>query len=337
MARFRIVRVDPFEYKEEILALWRDNLPGTPPGRFEWMGENPDGPTVWYLAFDEKADTVAGSISIMPRAVKFHGVKRLSGIAGDFMVKKEYRAFGPALGLMKTIIRDYSNLGFAFLYTVPNDGAERMALRAGFEKAGYAGRLVKALNYGNSLRSRMPPAVARLIAPCINVGLKAISKDTYVRSEGEITETGDGDTLLGLSSADIESKWLIAGERNQDYIKWKFFQNPLYASRMFTYRTHAGDLLGYIVFHRENRLVHIFDMFFKNSRALDLILSRFLRDMRKGGCESVSIRIFEETSLYKIFRSYGFLAREGGFPLLFAGKMKVAPEKWLFFSGDRNL
>jgi hypothetical protein len=54
----------------------------------------------------------------MPRRIKIKGKYYFAGIVGDFMVDKRYRALGPALDLMKTVIKDYSKLGFECVSTL---------------------------------------------------------------------------------------------------------------------------------------------------------------------------------------------------------------------------
>jgi len=51
MAAFQVVHTkDPSRYREQILRLWDAYLPGTPPGRFDWMIEgNPAGPASVYV------------------------------------------------------------------------------------------------------------------------------------------------------------------------------------------------------------------------------------------------------------------------------------------------
>ena len=90
MAAFSIIQADPDKYKNEILTLWKNNLPDTPRGRLEWMKNKLEGQPIWYLAIYEETGKVAGSVSIIPRNIRVNGKTNSAGILGDFMVEKPF-------------------------------------------------------------------------------------------------------------------------------------------------------------------------------------------------------------------------------------------------------
>lgn len=338
MPKFKIIPVDPLKFKKEIISLWEDNLPGTPPGRLEWMNNNPVGATIWYLAIDEAKQIVAGSVSIMPRRLKLRGQIYVAGIVGDFMIKKEYRVFGPTLQLMKTAIKNHSRLGFAFLYTFPNQASEKIVLRAGFREIGLTKRFVKILNPGNIAKKYMNPTLANMISPGLHYVLRMLSKETYMKSDLTINEIIEPESLTELTWGGPKDQWLTIGERNSAYIKWRYFQNPLHRFRMYIYKRPAENIvLGHIIFSIKNNNVYIFDIIFYKQNVFKSILGCFLKDMRKQGYDSISIRITQESPLNGQFRKFGFFDRREDIPLLFVGDSKLIPAKWLFFNGDRNV
>lgn len=338
MQQFKIFRADPFKYKKEIISLWKNNLPDTPPGRLEWMANNPEGSATWYLAMDQKSQIVVGSISIMPRRLKFRGETYLVGIAGDLMVEKKYRVFGPFLPLLKTVIKDYSSLGFTFLYTFPNRVSEKVVLRAGFKKIGLTKRFVKPLDLRKNLQKYIHPRLVNVVFPGLNFVLRLFSKETYMKTDITVEKITNPKTLPDLSWMETENQWLTLGEKSSGYIKWRYFQNPLHRFRMYIYKQPAENIvLGQIIFSIKNNQVHIFDIIFYKQNVFKSILGRFLKDMRKHGYGSISIRITQESPLNGQFRKFGFFDRKEDIPLLFAGDSKLIPAKWLFFDGDRNV
>lgn len=94
---FLIINENPLVFKDYILKMWEENLPGTSPQRLDWMnGSYPAGPSVWYFALEPKTSVLAGVISAMPKDLFFDGKKTRARIFGDFMSLPKYRAFGPA-------------------------------------------------------------------------------------------------------------------------------------------------------------------------------------------------------------------------------------------------
>ena len=65
MPRFNIKQVDQIDYEKELVEFWSSYLPGTPSDRFKWMNSNPEGPPIWFMAFEEKTNQLAGTISVM--------------------------------------------------------------------------------------------------------------------------------------------------------------------------------------------------------------------------------------------------------------------------------
>ena len=338
MQQFKIFRADPFKYKEEIISLWKNNLPDTPPGRLEWMANNPEGSATWYLAMDQKSQIVVGSVSIMPKRLKLRGETYLVGITGDLMVGKEYRVFGPFLQLLKTVIKDHPRLGFAFLYTFPNRASEKVVLRAGFKKIGLTKRFVKPINSKNKLQKYMHPGLVNAVFPGLNFVLRLLSKETYMKANISVEKITEPKALRESSWMETENQRLTLGEKSPGYIKWRYCQNPLSKFHIYIYKQPTDNLvLGQIIFNIKNNCIHIFDIAFNNLKSFELVLGRFIKDMRKNDYNSISVRILKGSPLNEQFRKFRFFDREEDVPLLFAGDPKLLPTKWLFFDGDRNV
>ena len=339
MPKFQITRVDPYESRDDILALWRDNLPDTPDGRLDWMAENPEGASVWFFALDEESKQVAASISIMPRKIKSQDRIFLAGIVGDFIVRRQFRVFGPALALIKSVVTEYKNLGFDFLYTFPNQESEKMALRAGFQRIGIITRFAKPLKIKNQLMKYMHPSLAYLLSPGVELGLRLFSREAYIRSNGffeEINVLNEKYDLFWTTADDLRS---TLGVRSSEYLDWRYFKNPLYRFQFFTWNDPAkGNILGYVVFtiSADNNL-RIFDVFAGKQDSQWKLLANFLKIARTKGLDTVSIRIFQNNPLFNSIKSLGFLDRKEKIHLLFAGDPSLVPKEWIFFDGDRNV
>lgn len=338
MAKFDISQVNPYKYKNEIITLWRNNLPGTPERRLDWMENNPEGKAIWYLATDKTTKKIAGAISIMPRRVRTKAKTYLTGIVGDFMVQKEYQVFGPALQLLKTTVRDHPKLGFDFLYTFPNQAAEKIALRAGFQNIGLVSRFAMPLRIKHQLKKYIPSNFVKLIAPGLELGLRLFSNDIYIRPNGSFLEIEQFSPDFDLFFKEIENLWSALGERSTKYLNWKYFRNPLYRFRVFTYnRCLDNTIQGYLIFTVQNNDAHIFDILVSQEKILRGLLAQFMKIARKSGYFSVSIRVLQNNPLLRDIKSFGFFDRTQDVPLLFAGNPALAPQGWVFFDGDRNI
>jgi len=274
----------------------------------------------------------------MPRRVKLNGKQTLAGIVGDFMVEKQFQVFGPALQLIKTVIKDYPKLGFQFLYTFPNQASEKVALRAGFQKIGLVSRFVKPLKTKHQLTKYIHPTLANLVAPGFELGLKLLSKETYIRAKGTFSEINQLNPDYNLFWKEIENQWSTLGERGSEYLKWRYFKNPLYRFHMFTHNEPLnGSILGYIIFTVLNNNADIFDILVGKEENLQEILAKFLKISRKTGYHTVSIRVFQNNPFFQDIKSFGFFDRKEEVPLLFAGDPALVPREWVFFDGDRNI
>ena len=338
MAKFNIIQVAPDKYRKEIIALWKNNLPDTPEGRLDWMIDNPEGSPIWYLAFSEEDKKVAGSISVMPRKVKISGKTYVAGIVGDFAIEKAYRVFGPALQLMNTVINDYSRLGLAFLYTFPNQASEAIALRGGFKRIGFTSRFVKPFRTKNQLAKYVHPVLANIISQGLDFALRLFSRETYMRTNmlsHQIRELNSG---YDLFRGEIENTYRVLGERSREYLKWRYFENPLYRFNMYVFRrTSSGSMLGYVIFTSLHNTIHIFDMVASHEEVFKGMLGQFLRDARRDGYDSVSIRMLNDNPLCSCIKLFGFMDRKENVALQVFGDCNFSSKEWVFFDGDRNI
>ncbi len=339
MAKFQVVQKDPTQYKQQILQFWKDYMPETPPERFEWMNHgNPAGPSIWFLAFEEGSNEIAGTISIMPRELSFRGQTIRAGILGDFMVSSKYRVFGPALQMLKTVTKHLSNLNFNLFYTIPNYDSIKIIQRAGFKHSKVLNHLVKPVNLQYYLEKYMNPFSARLSAPFINQGLRFFSKEIYTSSGGVLTETSEIDSSFNLLWDKIKkTQSVISGDLSSPYLNWRYFQNPLCKFRVLTYKKHPqGDLLGYIFFTTYDNKLEIFDIISLNISYANKLLKKLIQISREEKRMAIYIRVLETNPYLNTLKSFTFFDSKDDALVLFFGQ-ELPPKEWSFFSGDRNI
>jgi len=341
VAKFKIIQKDPTPYKQQILQMWEENLPGTPPGRFDWLNRgNPAGAAIWFFAFEEKTGELAGAISIMPKEVFLNGDKIRAGILGDLMVVPKYRVFGPVLQLAKTATKSLYEMGFRFIYTVPNPASKKIMERVGFMDIGVLQSMVRPTRVTYYLEKYVPPFLARVAAVFVEQGLRLLSRDTYIFPKGvfgEVSEFDESfDRLWDKKIKNNESGMI--GDHSSLYLTWRYLRNPQYKFRILTYKKdQVEDLSSYIIFYIENDKLCIHDIFAFDKSCINAILKKIVDIARENKYHGVYIGILENNPLKTILKSFNFMDTKDNAFVSILGDYRLLGDKWFFFEGERNI
>ncbi|MBI5588796.1 MAG: hypothetical protein HY889_10600 [Deltaproteobacteria bacterium] len=327
------------EYKARIVRFWQEYLPGTPPERFDWMRTNPAGPAIWFFAIDEKTSTLAGAISLMPKDILVNGRPMRAGIMGDYMIGSRYRVFGPALDLQRAVTKDFSDLGFSFIYTVPNQASIKIIERMGFVEVLRLRTLVKPVKALPYLKKYVNPAVARLTAPVAELAMKIRSRETYVASDGVFEEVEEADGRFDRFWRDFKADHMgVTGEQGSSYLQWKYFNNPVKNFRILAcVEDGDGGLLGYICFAVNNDKMEIHDIVAREERHADKLLKQLIIKAGRERCKYISIMLSEKSPWVKRLKAFLFLDANSHASVYCYGDMDAVAEKWHFFEGERNI
>ena len=339
MSRFLIQQQDPFIHKKEILELWAENLPDTPPGRLEWMMDgNPAGPAKWFFAFDSKTNQLAGMISVMPKLLILHGQIIRAGIMGDLVVDKRYRVFGPALSLVKSVIKSMADFGFDFIYTIPNSDSRKLMEHAGFEVLGELVHMLKPLDLNYYFRKYGPGLLSHLPSSCLQLVMKAISRETYV-SPGKVYEADSINEEFDAFCQDIERyKQRITAHRNSAYLKWRFLDNPAGGFRVLVHKGKSNnDLSSYLVYAVEDRRIHLYDIFCKDEISVLSLINMLAHIGFRDNCIGIYIRLLEQNPLLPLLRRCRFIDTRDKASVFMYSNKTIDLSGWDFFSGDRNI
>ena len=339
MAKFNIIQSDPLEYKDQILEFWEENLPGTPPRRFEWMQENPAGPAVWFFAFEENKNELVGTISIMPREMVLNGKLIKAGIVGDFMVSNHYRVFGPALSLQKKVIESMSKYGFDYIYTVPNQASLTMNLRAGYVNAVKLVYLVKPIHSAHYLQKYLNEKLSTYIGYIFDVVLKIFSKETWLFSTGHFDE-------IKIVNGSFDAIWDevqkletgLIGNHSAEFIDWRYFKNPISGFRIIALRSKAeGMLLGYVIFSIIDGKIDIYDLLSLKKSYKNKLLSKVIHVARREKCQAIYIKLAENSLDICNVRKFMFFNAKNDISVLVFGEKVSIFSQWAFTEGDRNI
>ncbi len=339
MSKFQIVHRNPLEFRAQIVEFWGEYLPGTPPTRLEWLTQgNPAGPAIWLFAFEGENNELAGMVSIMPKYMLQNGRTIRAGILGDFMVHSRYRVFGPNLLLLKTALAGMADFDFELLYTVPNTQSVQLIKRAGAYSVGSFKNFVKPLEAKHYLSRHMDPFPQRLLAPLVNTGLRLISKDTYISSEGFFEEISEIDESFDSLWDSVKGRLAMAGDRSAAYLQWKYLRNPHNYFKVLTFKEKTGGrLLGFLVFTVDQHRLNIYDMAALNEASIDKLLMKIVSIGRMENCISVNVEIFERNPLLASFKSFGFFDAKNDFVVFSSSAQHWPTSGCYLFAGDRNI
>ena len=341
MPTFTVIHSDdPSKYKEHILKFWKEYLPGTAPGRFDWMTRgNPAGPTNWFFAFVEDTEEFAGLVSIMPKMVSVAGHLVKTGIVGDFMVNSNYRLFGPHLKLIRTLVESAPSLGYEIIYGLPNEAAQKVVERAGMKRVNHICSYVKLIRVAFHLNNYLPAALAGLVTAPVELILRLFSRELFVSSSGveEVTETDESFDILWESVR--RSAPGLVSDRSSSFLSWRYLQNPLNKFRFLVHRDDAqSNLSGYAVFCiTGDGKLWIYDILSVRKGVADRMLKRIIQIAREEHCRSVIFPVSCGNDWSRRLWNFGFLKSKSKLALYHSGDQRFPVESWEFFSGDRNI
>jgi len=324
MKHYCVLRSDPTPFRETILRFWKENLPGTAEGRFEWMNNgNPAGPATWFLAFEEKNNELVGTISVLPRWFFCAGKPILAGIIGDFMVRKEDRVFGPMLSLPKATISAASAMGFSILYTVPNTESSKIMEKSGMTDKILLKHFVKPISAKYYLDKHFPHRFASLasrVYDCLN---PIVSGETYFFGSSFVQEETGLDASFDLLWHNIKtSSTYLIGDHSVAYLLWRYLNNPQFKFRLLVCRDANKSLLGYLFFTSHQNKIEVYDILsYKRSNVACLI--KELRSIAKREkCVSIYVRITNHNRISSWLKTFLFRDAHDDVDVLFLSQEK---------------
>lgn len=348
--KYSIIRVDINNGKREILALWKRNALPLPEERFSWMYENnPAGSAICYFAVEKETDSVIGATALFPRWVLINGKWQRAGVAGDFVVDKDHRGFGPAFALAKTTTSESERENFEILYGFPNELSRPLLLRGGWKILGSAASLIKPLRSFSHVKKHIDiPIMTGLASKGIDLIMKFSSKEMYRRRSEEYL-------FQNLTTFDrrFDELWVkasgqfpIIGVRNSSYLTWRFQHHPekcYFISILM--RKQSDEILGYIIYYEDGKRSQIDDLFFLDEgEILDCLIFEFLVCQRKEGIDFITFNYLGAPRVAKKFREYGFFPRGDAYPVLVyaSSNSPFLPDvldvgKWHLACGDRDI
>jgi len=309
----------------KMIDLWKGNLSDWPEPKFDWFyQQNYYGlPLCWGVSVDDDQKYV-GSETIFPRKFYINGHATKAGITGDFVMDTSHRILGPALKLQKSITSTCQESLYDFLLGLPNKQAKPVKLRAGFHSIGRSLELVKLVRSENYLRKFINNKVLLSCTSFVSdILIKLFAKENY-------SFKNSGLALQIISSFDsrFETLWekakknfVIIGERNPDYLNWRFLQCPYKDYKIAALVSKdLATVQGYIVYFESDDQINIVDLFALDlDTTLNQMMANFLRYVRNINADKVYFHFLGNNNIFNELKSFGFRKRgQGNDVIIFA-------------------
>jgi hypothetical protein len=155
--------------------------------------------------------------------------------------------------------------------------------------------------------------VGRWLGSLINAIFRMSSREFYYRKRRDIIieVSSDFDERVDRLWKQSLGQYPIIGERNRDFLNWRFTQCPYREYIVFSLISkNSGNMIGYVVYFLDKGHVHIVDFLVGDmSEELGILLSEFLIFQKKSRIKTISIILFGSEDLMHSFRRFGFSVR----------------------------
>ena len=352
--RYRLIQVDCDKeidyYKNVILALWRENLPGLSDDRFKWIYKhNPYGPAKTILA--QKVDTqeYVGCATVYPRLLYVDGKELRAGIVVDFAVNKEHRVFGPAVMMQRKIIDAYLSKEFDVIYGYPNSKSIGVIKRVGYSLLGDVEYWTKILDWAPKLmkvfKIRLLAVLGGFFLDIISILIEIFHK---IKSHSNcytkvLTKPTQAFNILWEKAKDNYS---VIGEKSLDYLQWRYSTAESKVHKFFCVYNKKDALCAYLVYEKKDDVAIICDLFAEDIGNIRQIMVLFTGLMRKLKYKSIVMMYLGDASYSRIFKEVFFVnKRDKRSMLIFLGNNLTEQEKsallksnkWFLLDGELDL
>jgi len=349
MINYTITEADVTKNREDIFPILERNLEGASAQRYEWNYENcPYGKARCFIAKDDSSGLFVGSTALFPRKMLVKRKPEYVGIAGDFAVDKKHRAYGPALKLQHEIQSRIIDIGFKFVYGIPNILSRKLFLRIGYEEIGRLERFIKILKTEYKFKHYLHLLIqSKILSRIMDFFIKISSKETWHKKRFHYSvETPEYfDNRFDVFWEKVANQFTIIGERTSTFLNWRYKQSSYQQYKIFCILDEKKEIAAYIVYYLKENMCHIVDMLFVGSEdVIDSLLAEFSIFLRSKGIGSISVFYFGKGLLEKNLKEFNFhrVKKEDKHVMIYCPKLSselylMDKKNWYFFEGDNDI
>jgi hypothetical protein len=347
----KISVLDTQKHRQDIIELWRRNLPKLNDSRFNWFyRDNPAGSPLTVVAEDDNGSFV-GSGSLSPARLAIGGVETQVAVASDFSVDEKHRTFGPALKIQRTLAESSNHHGSPISIAFPNSAGKGVFQRVGYQLLGEASLWIKPLRTKDILEKKLKSRVlAGLTAPLVDTYFKI--RDTF---HFHAATKPYAIQLLQTADTRFDELWQSAKDsyhttlvRSSQYINWRYAAHTVEKYELLClFDKSEGRMSGYCVFSSNNDILSIYDAFGIRSMRVYLALLLSLAHLsRARKLKSIVIGYLGDEHFDTALHKAGFMNRGGVNRYLFGyignstaynAADALNQSNWFIFEGDMDI
>lgn len=228
------------------------------PRKIEWIKgwrwmfmDNPFGGSVINLAFEK--DKLVGLYPILKMNICIKNSSNKIGQLADTMTHPKHRRKGIGLSLGKKSITQLIEQGTPLAFCFPTKGAYRLHKKHGWVDLCYVQTMIKPLNLVNIFKSF--PYLKILGPPKYRIN-QNLKNNNFTRNDSKslgkivISQISRFDSRFNLFNLKLAKEYSIFIERNQEYLNWRYVENPMQKYIIFTLEIDSV-LSGYIILERK--------------------------------------------------------------------------------------
>jgi hypothetical protein len=278
-----------------LYKVWENNLPiySTSAKKYYWYYEdNPFQRGDCWILWDKSNGIAIGSTGIGVRQIRLNNQIIKAGLAADFAVDSEYRTLGPALMLQRRICNNIPS-GAALIYAIPNRKASPVFKRVGYRKITEIQRFTKIVKIEPYLRRIISSKlICKVFAFMIDIAIHLMSRETWkwIPKGYQLNVSNNIDSRFDDLWQKASLNYQCIGVRSSNFLRWRYLECPEREYKIFTLSDQKGRLIGYVIFYIDGSVANVDDILASDqSKQMNLLLSAFLKSVKRLGITSVSI------------------------------------------------